>query len=171
MRRSKRTDPYTNDKFRIEIDGIVKAGFTEATIPSSPSSPVERRGGDGAVIRTRKTCSSAKLGNLTLKGITDSTELSNWRMKILQGKIKDALKNMSLISIDEEEKEVARWNFTGAWPSKYDALDINANGNDIPIEILEIEFELIQRVTHVEHKFTLPKGLLDENGILYKEKV
>ena len=33
----KRRDPYRNFKYLVEIDGIVQAGFSEATIPDSTS--------------------------------------------------------------------------------------------------------------------------------------
>ena len=34
-----------------------------------------------------------------------------------------------------------QWDFINGWPSKYDPADLNAKGNDIAIETLEITHE------------------------------
>lgn len=56
---------------------------------------------------------------------------------------------MAVILMDEEGKPAARWEFGGAWPIKYDVLDLTAKSNDIAVENLEIAFETIQRVNSV----------------------
>jgi phage tail-like protein len=40
---------------------------------------------------------------------------------------------------------VARWNFVRAWPTKWDFPDLNAEGNDVAIETLELAHEGIAR--------------------------
>ena len=37
--------PYRNFKYRVEIDGIQVAGFSEATIPETSTNPIEYREG------------------------------------------------------------------------------------------------------------------------------
>lgn len=146
MSAGQRKDPFRNFRFRIEIDGIQQAGFSEATIPDSNSDVVEYREGNEPVVYSRKLPGLTKHGNLTLKwGTTNSMEIYNWRKLVEQGKIKDARRNISVILIDEEGKDAARWDFGQAWPSKYDAPDMNAKGNDVAIETLEIVFESMQR--------------------------
>jgi phage tail-like protein len=61
--------------------------------------------------------------------------------------MKDARRNMAIILMDEEGNSAARWEFTEAWPSKYDAPDLNAKGTDIAIETLEIANEGMMRVS------------------------
>jgi phage tail-like protein len=53
---------------------------------------------------------------------------------------------MAVILMDEEGKATARWEFGGAWPSKYDAPDLTAKGNDVAVETLEVAFETMERV-------------------------
>jgi phage tail-like protein len=143
---SQRKDPYANFRFRIEIDGIQQAGFSEATIPDSTSDIIEYREGTDPVLYARKLSGLTKHGNLTLKwGITNSIDLYNWRKAIEQGKIASARKNIAVVLIDEEGNDAARWEFGNAWPSKYKAPDMNAKGNDVAIELLEIAFESMQR--------------------------
>ena len=146
MATGERKDPYKNFRFLVEIDGIVQAGFSEATIPDSTQEPIEYREGNEPTT-VRKLPGLVKYGNLTLKwGITDSLELYNWRKMVEQGKTKDARKNMAVILMDEEGNEAARWNFFEAWPTKYDAPDLSAKGNDVAVETLEIVHERMERV-------------------------
>lgn len=142
-----RIDPYRNMRFLVEIDGIVQAGFSEATIPDSSQDPIEYREGNEPPT-SRKIPGLVKYGNLTLKwGITESLDLYNWRKLVEQGKMKDARRNMAVVILDEEANPTARWEFSEAWPSKYDAPDLNAKGTDIAIETLEIVHEKMERVS------------------------
>ena len=143
---AERKDPYRNFRFLVEIDSIIQAGFSDATIPDSTSDVIEYREGNEPPY-ARKLLGLAKHGAFTLKwGITDSMELCNWRKLVEQGKMKTARKNLAVILMDEEGNPASRWEFGGAWPSKYDAPDLTAKGNDVAIETLEIAFETMQRV-------------------------
>ena len=144
---TQRKDPFGNFRFRIEIDGIQQAGFSEATIPDSTSDPIEYREGTDAVLFNRKLAGLAKHSNLVLKwGITTSMDLYNWRKMVEQGKVAAARKNIAVTLIDEEGNDAARWEFGNAWPNKYKAPDMNAKGNEVAIESIEIVFESMQRV-------------------------
>lgn len=142
-----RKDPYRNFRFLLEIDGIVQAGFSEVTIPDTSSDVVEYREGNEPTT-VRKLPGLTKYGNVTLKwGITDSMELyEKWRKPVEEGKMGDARKNVAIILMDEEGNPAARWEFENAWPSKYDAPDLNAKGTDVAVETLEIVHESMKRV-------------------------
>jgi phage tail-like protein len=141
-----RKDPYRNFRFLLEIDGITQAGFSEVAIPDTSSDVVEYREGSEATT-VRKLSGLTKYGNITLKwGVTDSTELyEKWRKLVEDGKMKDARKNVAIIMMDEEGNAAARWEFVNAWPSKYDAPDLNAKGTDVAIETLEVVHEGMKR--------------------------
>jgi phage tail-like protein len=142
-----RKDPLRNFRFLVEIDGISQGSFSEATIPDISQDPIEYREGNESPTM-RKIPGLVKYGNVTLKwGITDSMDLYNWRKLVEQGKTKDARKNMAIVLLDEEGNPSARWEFSQAWPSKYDAPDLNAKGTDIAIETLEIVHEGFKRVS------------------------
>lgn len=145
MPAGERKDPYKNFRFLVEIDGIVQAGFREVTIPDTTQDPIEyREGGEPPTVR--KLPGLVKYGNVSLKwGITDTLDLYNWRKLVEQGKTKDARRNIAIILMDEEGSSAARWEFSEAWPSKYDAPDLNATGNEIAIETLDIVHEGMQR--------------------------
>jgi phage tail-like protein len=147
MPTGQRIDPYRNFKFRVEIDGIQTAAFSEATTPDSTTDSVDYREGTDAPVQ-RKLSGLVKYGNITLKkGLTDSMELYEWRKQVEQSGASKARKNMSLILIDEEGNDKARWDIVEAWPTKYDASDFSAKGNEVIIETLEIVHEGVMRVS------------------------
>ena len=142
-----RTDPFRNFRFRVEIDDIQTAAFSEATIPDSTTDPVDYREGTDPTSQ-RKLSGLTKYGNVTLKkGITDSMSLYDWRKSVEETGATKARKNISLILMDEEGSDKARWDIVSAWPTKYDPSDFSAKGNEVLIETLEIVHEGIKRVS------------------------
>jgi phage tail-like protein len=140
-----RKDPYRNFRFLLEIDSIVQAGFSECTIPDTTSDVIDYREGNEQP-SARKLPGLTKWGNITLKwGATDSLDLYNWRKLVEQGKMKAARRKVTVILQDEEGNNAARWEFVDAWPSKYDAPDVTAKGNDVAVETLEIVHEGMSR--------------------------
>lgn|SRR2546422_3976129 len=140
-----RKDPYRNSRFRLEIQGIQQAGFTECAIGDTSNDLVEYREGTDLPVM-RKMPGLTKYGNITLKwGLTDTKVLWEWRKMVIDGKVKDARRNGAIVVFDDEGNEKVRWNFINGWPSKYDPSDLNAKGNDIAIEVLEISLEGLER--------------------------
>jgi phage tail-like protein len=143
---SMRKDPDRNFSFMCEIDGVVQAGFMEIIMPESYTEVIEYREGSEPQF-SRKLPGLTKYTNLILKcGVTHSMELYNWRRLVEQGKIKDARRNIAVILMDEEGNPCARWEFAEAWPTKYSAPNLTAEGSDVAIETLEITFEKMERV-------------------------
>ena len=140
-----RVDPYCNFRFRVEIDGITQAGFSEASMSDASANVIEyREGGYPPVVK--KLLGRIEYGNITLKwGITESTELYNWWKLITEGQIRNARKNMSVILLDEQGNEVSRWNFISAWPIRYEPSTLQAMGNEVFIQTLEIAHEGMTR--------------------------
>jgi len=142
-----RIDPYRNFRFRVEIDGIKQAGFSECTFADTSTEAVEYREGN-EIPTVRKLSGLTKYGNITLKwGITDSMDLYTWRKQVIDTGAEGARKNISIILIDEAGKDKARWNIVQAWPVKYDPTDFNAKNNEVAIETLEIAHEGFTRAS------------------------
>jgi phage tail-like protein len=59
-------DPLRNFRYRLEIDGIVVAGFSEVAIGDASNDPVEYREGN-ELTAVRKLKGLNKYGNVTLK--------------------------------------------------------------------------------------------------------
>lgn|SRR5574338_782073 len=143
-----RTDPYRNFNFLVEIDGITQAGFSDCSGFAANTDPIEYREGNenpGTDPKTvRKLPGMTKYSNITLKwGLTDSKDLYEWYRDISKGKV--VRKNGSIVVMDLEGKEKVRWNFTNAWPTKWDGPDFTAKGNDIAVQTLELACEGVEQ--------------------------
>ena len=140
------TDPYRGFRFKVQIDGITKAGFREVAGLDVANDAVDYRDGDEAT-RLRKLAGLQKFSNVTLKrGVTDDQDLWKWRSMVMDGKIKDARKNGQIILLDDEGKEAAEWTFTDGWPTKLTFPTFNATANEVAIDTLEITHEGLKRV-------------------------
>lgn len=143
---ARRIDPDRNFRFLVEIDGISQSGFSEVIMPESYTTVIEYREGSMQPYM-RKLPGLTKYSNLILKsGITESMELYEWHKQVEEGKMQEARRNISVILLDEEGNECARWNFTEAWPTRYSPPNLSAEGEDVAVESLEITFEMMERV-------------------------
>ena len=141
-----RHDPLRNFRFRLEIDGLQTAGFSAVTIGATTTDVVDyREGTDPAHVR--KLSGLTRYGNVTLShGVTTSLELFDWHQRIVNGQIAANRKNVAIVVLDQTGADVARYVVTDAWPIKYDPGDLNAKGNDVFIETLELVNEGVERV-------------------------
>lgn len=134
-----RKDPFRSFNFRVELDGITRAGFRECSGLDASQDPIEYREGTEG-LTARKLPGLNKYSNITLKwGMTDDTELWDWRKKASMGAIQR--KNGSIVLLDDAGKEKLRWNFREAWPTKWTGPSFNSTGNEVAIETLEIAHE------------------------------
>jgi phage tail-like protein len=144
-----RNDPLRNFRFRLEIDAITQASFAEATIPERSIDIVEYREGNDPP-HLRKLTGLTKNGNVTLKtGVcmtANSLELFKWHSDVADGQVKDKRKKVVIIVQDEAGEDRARFVLSEAWPVKYDPSDLNAKGNEVLIEVLELAHEGMERV-------------------------
>ncbi len=140
-----RKDPYVNFNFLVEIDGIVRAAFHEVAGLDSSVDIIEHREG-GENITNRKLPGQVKFSNVSLKwGMTDDLDLYNWHRQWVTGDPAAARKNGSIVLLDRQGQEKARWNFFNGWPSKWSGPSFNAESNDVAIEALEIAHEGLAR--------------------------
>jgi phage tail-like protein len=138
-----RKDPFHGYNFRVELDGITRAGFHEAAGLDSDQTPVEYREGTDP-LTTRKLPGLVKYSNISLKwGITDDSELWDWRQQAMEGKV--TRKNGSVVLMNNEGDEVRRWNFRDGWPTRWTGPTFNATGTDVAIETLEIAHEGVSK--------------------------
>ena len=140
-----RRDPYGSFNFLVEIDGIMRAGFREAGGLDSTIDVTEyREGGDN--ITSRKYPGQVKFSNISLKwGMSDDTDLYQWHRQWATGDPAAARKNGSVVVLDRQGQEKARWNFFNGWPSKWTGPALNATSTEIAIETLEIAHEGLER--------------------------
>jgi phage tail-like protein len=138
-----RIDPYGNYNFTVEIDGIRRAWFHEASGFDSTVDVIEHReGGDSTT--PRKLPGMTKHANITLRwGVTDDDQLWKWHQDVVDGRVER--KNGSIVLLDRDGSEKVRWNFFNAWPTKWTGPSLSAEGNDVAIEALELAHEGLRR--------------------------
>ena len=144
-----RNDPLRNFRYRLEIDDITQAGFSEVAIAETTIDAVDYREGNEPP-HVRKLSGLTKYGNITLKwGLTfggSALDLFKWHKEVSDGLVRESRKKVVIVVQDEAGKDSARFVITDAWPVKYDPSDLNAKGNEVMIELLELVNEGIERV-------------------------
>jgi phage tail-like protein len=139
MPATQRNDPYKNFNFVVEIDGISVAAFCEVSGLVSETEVIQYRAGND-FNTVRKLPGLTKYANIVLKrGITQDNQLWDWRKAIEQGRVER--RDGSIVLLDDERQPVRRWHFSQGWITKYDGPDLNAKGNDVAIETIEIAHE------------------------------
>ena len=143
MPSARRDDPYLNFNFLVEIEGETAAGFSEADLPEGRVEAVAYREGSDRTSAARLLPGRVAYGPLVLRrGFAGDPALFQWWLAIAQGNLDR--RNVSVVLLDEQRQEVARWNLRRAWPTKWDGPALNARGNDVAIETLELAHEGIE---------------------------
>ena len=144
-----RIDPIRNFRYRLEIDNITQAGFSEVHISETTIDVAEYREGTDPP-HMRKLSGLTKYGNVSLKwGVTiggSALDMFKWHTAVSAGQIKDNRKKVVVVAQDEAGTDAARFVISDAWPVKYNITDLQAKGNEVLIEVLELANEGIERV-------------------------
>ncbi len=136
-------DPYRGFRFRVEIDGITVAHFSDVSglQVETETEPYEEGGLNDFVHQLPKR---TKFQNITLKrGITDVDELWQWHQEVVSGKFKR--KNGSIILLDESGDDTWRWNFSKAFPVKWTGPELKADSNTVAFESVELAHHGIKK--------------------------
>ncbi|MEL7038219.1 MAG: phage tail protein [Cyanobacteria bacterium J06592_8] len=115
--------------------------FCEVTPQQWGSKPAKL----GRVVRT-KIPGNSKAENIILRrGMTNSTTLWKWFNAVEEGNWAKQLRDGSLVIYDQAGQEQARFEFRGAWPTRYTAMDVSVSSSEIEIEELELAVETLTR--------------------------
>lgn len=140
----RKKDPYLNFRFLLEIEGLIRGGFSEVS-GLQVETEIEDYQEGGVNDFVHKLLKGTKCPNLVLKkGITDSDILWNWHQDIAIGKIEP--KNVFLVVLDYKNQETLQWEFKEAYPVKWTGPEFKADGNNVAIETLELVHRGMQKV-------------------------
>jgi phage tail-like protein len=129
-------DPYRAFRFAVEINGTRVGGFSEVTGLEVRTEVDEHREG-GVNDYVHKIAKETRYPNLTLKrGITDKTDLWDWHQRVVLGDIER--KTISVVVLDVTGREKWRLIFRDAYPVKWNGTDLNATGNTVFVESIEL---------------------------------
>jgi phage tail-like protein len=135
-----REDPYLTHNFLIRIDKTVLGGFSDVTGLTHDTDIIPYREGIDLNLNVRQLIGLRKYNAIVLKrGYTTSRGLWLWRLNVVNG-IADR-RNGSILLLNEVRQRVVEWHFENGWISKYEGPALNAKGNDVAIESIEITHE------------------------------
>jgi phage tail-like protein len=137
-----RDDPYSALNFEVVFAGVfddgkaVSGSFAEVFGLDVSIETIEyRNGSEDATVR--KIPGLRKFTNVTLKrGITGDLGFWNWTKAVMNGQVLRA--NGTITLLDEARQPVMTWKIRRAWPCKLSGPALNAKGNDVAIETLEL---------------------------------
>lgn len=131
-----RLDPFSAYNFLVEIDGIIVGGFSEIS-GLNIETEVERRTFGGENNIEYKFVKRSKCSDLTLKhGLTALDLLWDWYIDVTKGKI--VRRNGSVYLLDHLGAPTMWWDFTEAYPIKWEGPVLNAENNSVAFETLVI---------------------------------
>ena len=135
-----RDNPYGNYNFLVDIGVGDDAGFSEAELPEGRIEAIEYREGSDKASSARKLPGRVSYPNVVLKrGLAGGLELFDWWQAVRDGTL--ARRNVTITLLDEQRAPVQRWRLRNAWPVRLDASPLNALGNEVVIETLELAHE------------------------------
>lgn len=133
--------------FKVEIEGIDSASFRKCSGLKTETEVFEyQEGGDNET--TLKLIGATKAGNIVLtKGYVSDPALFAWRDQIANsGTNKITRRSGSVIALDRSAKvEVQRWNFTNAWPVRWEMTEFDSSTGEAACEILELAVEKVTK--------------------------
>jgi phage tail-like protein len=135
-----RRDPYLNFNFLVQIDGDTVAGFREADLPEARIEIAAYREGNERPNTVRRLPGRVEYGPLVLRrGFAGDRTLFQWWRDVADGNLDR--RNVVIILRDQSGRDVARWAFRDALPTKYSGPSFRAQGNEVAIESIELAVE------------------------------
>ena len=141
-----RTDPFGAFQFKIEIDGVTVAAFSEVSgLEMQVKYEEVREGGQNEFVH--RLPGRVEYGNLVLKrGYAVSNEFYNWCLSGLnrQGKqIQRRNVTVTLVALGTRAN-VFGWTFLDAYPVKWSGPSFKASDNGLAVESVELAHRGLQ---------------------------
>jgi phage tail-like protein len=143
-----RHGPLRTGRFTVEIAGTEVPGFQVVDLPARFSEETEYREGDDPD-HQRSTIGGTEYEDLTMvRGARkDETTLYDWRNAIDQGRLEEGRKEVAVVLQDEAGEAAIRWEFTNAWPRRYEPprLDATSDGGGVATESVVVVYDEMMR--------------------------
>jgi phage tail-like protein len=136
--------PAGNFIFQLNLGGAEKAAFfAEASGLSTENQVIEHTAADAnGKPLPQRFAGQVRWSNIVLKrGVDTAQQLWTWRQAILNGEIESNRQTVTITVLDQTAKAVAAYSFLRAWPCKYSSPGLNAGGNEILVEEIELAHE------------------------------
>lgn len=135
-RTGSKTYPVPVFRFHVDIPGGAQAAFAECSGLEVETEVFEYQEG-GVNDFVHRLPGRTKVTDITLKrGMTNSRDLWDWYAKTVNGKVER--KDISIILLGQDGKQVMRWNIAKAYPIKWSGPTVKADDHSIAIEQLKL---------------------------------
>lgn len=136
--------PFKKYNYTLTIKPLGSVGFSEVSAPEFSMEPIEYREGNFTSNTVSKQQGLTKYGNVTLKwGATSDKKAFDWIAKADTGVIDRC--DVTITLNGDDQKPVAEWTLSNAYPIKYSAPDFKPDGNEIAFDSLDLGCEGIIR--------------------------
>jgi phage tail-like protein len=142
-------EPRPASHFRLDLGGHEGVGmFRECAGLDSETSVIEQHSvDDNGRPLIRKVPGAVKWSNITLKrGVDESLDIWKWREQVINSGPDSARIDGNIALIDYSGSTIATWKFDQGWPIKYTGATLNASGNEVAVEEIQICHEGLQRM-------------------------
>ena len=134
-------NPLVDFRFLVEIDSLIVAGFSEVSgLQQTIDVEEYEEGGESMIHYLPKTIKHTNL--ILKKGLVLDSDLRNWYEQAMKAVVYKSgpipLKNIKLSIWNERQEEAVVYTFDDAYPVKWIGPTLNAKGNSIAVESLEI---------------------------------
>jgi phage tail-like protein len=142
-------DPIIGFNFKLDVGDSITGYFTEVSGLGSSNEVIEHKVvNEKGLEIVMKIPGRLTWDDITLKrGVTSSMDAWNWRQQVVEGDVKGARKNGSIVMFDRNLNEVVRYNFENGWPSSYAGGEVNSEGDNVIIEEITIVHQGLVRET------------------------
>lgn len=137
-----RRDPYSVFRFIVEIEGVLKGGFTKVRGLNRETKVESYREG-GVNDFERKLVTLTSYPPLILeRGLADPS-LWEWHQKVVEGRVTRRVVTINLR--DERGGDIWGWTVHGAFPTKWTISDFDAASGQVAAESVEFAHHGILR--------------------------
>ncbi len=150
-------DPLIATNFFLEISGSILTTLTsvEGLTMEIEKAEVNQRLDKGVLVQHVAMSKAKWTGELTVKRLapldSSSDELWKWFNSLRTSGMSatnrtSTRKDGSVVVYDPTMTEIARWNFTAAWPSKIASDGMEVGKNDPVSETITFQYETLARI-------------------------
>lgn len=134
-----RTDPYLNFKFRVEIDAIIVAGFTDVSGLEAEMKPEEYEEG-GVNTHPHRLPGRFEYPNVVLtRGLTDYAGFWSWIERVRSESVDR--KHVSIYLLDADGTQRWGWEARNAYPVTWRGPEFRADDGAVAMETVELAHE------------------------------
>jgi phage tail-like protein len=132
----------TGGSFDVTVGGVSVNGMRSVTIPGNVTGVVDN------------TWGATEYDDLYMERVFDPNDmvLYDWRRDVIQGKIDDGIRPLTVVLNDSDGNPQVKWEFSNAWPKEYHQLSLNAGVDsdagaydDAATESVRIRYDQISR--------------------------